>query len=718
MFTNKAFFFFILCFALIFTAGSAYAAVEQLSSKWTASVDDEIKAIGTGDLDGDNVSEIIAACPRKVYVFNAAGRQIRTYSINFTASVIYVADINRDGLGEILIGAGYMETKNLSVERFDFTDKNNIREKPEILYKVSRSLGDVYMIKSGAKEPVKWLEVGDWVRDIAAEDLNGDGVPELLVASGGSNVDYIEKITTGTNPDTGNQTYIRNYTENRYENGSILVFLSNRSLAVSYRTNNVLWYVFPVYLQKASGMAIVSGSTDLSIWAPSGTVVSTFKSLDTSYTILDVFSDKISGGKAKEFLVWFSSPSVEGAYLLDLDGIMLWQYRSPSRNLRGVYSLNLDIDGGKEVILATTQNIYVLNGAGKLKWSYVLPTPIDKISVTDLGENKYTDFVMSSGKKILVYETNEKFIKAQLAATYYQEARDNYEAGKYSDALINLTSAKDIYSQLSDSEGLNAVDQLFLSINSSVKDVRKDTALSLYKKARNEYYLGKYAQAKELLIKAKDIYYGAGDSEGVTRCEDFLTELGRSEGTLAPTTSVPQEVSTIPEDVTVTTEPSSASNTGRSPLILGLAGIILVLLIGFGIKQMKDHKMARPKKPSKNKTQKDALDEVSIAVSREEPKGENKPEGSQETAKQNFNNAIPLGSEVSEKTDESPGSAIEKTVSSEPEAGKPSSENNSGETKPAAEGKAIPLGYAPEKKDEKEPHESVKTQETNKGSAE
>jgi hypothetical protein len=58
MSTNNA--VFILC-VLICTAGSAYAAVEQLSSKWAASVDDGITALGVGDLDGDNVSEIIAA---------------------------------------------------------------------------------------------------------------------------------------------------------------------------------------------------------------------------------------------------------------------------------------------------------------------------------------------------------------------------------------------------------------------------------------------------------------------------------------------------------------------------------------------------------------------------------------------------------------------------------------------------------------------------------
>jgi tetratricopeptide (TPR) repeat protein len=702
MFSNKAVFFLILCFALICTAGSAYSAVEQLSSKWTASVDDDVKALGIGDINGDNVSEVIAAGPRKVYVFNAEGLQIRTYPINFTASVIYVADINGDGLGEILIGSGYMEMKNQSIDRFDFSDKNNIHEKPEILYKTARNRGDVYMIRSGAKEPVKWLDVGEWVRDIRTQDLNGDGVPELLVASGGSNIDYIEKITTGTNPDTGNLTYIRNYTEKGYENGSILVFLPDRTLAVSYRTNNILWYVYPIYLQKASGMVLVSGSTDISLWTLDGTIVSSFKSLDNSYTITDVFSDKISGGKANEFLVWFSSSSIEGTYLMDLDGIMLWQYRSPSRNMRGVYSLNLDIDEGKEVVVATMQNLYVLNGAGKLKWSYVLPVPIDKISVANLGENRYTDFVMSSGKKILAYETNEKFIKAQLAATYYQEARDNYGLGKYSDALINLTNAKDIYSQLSDAEGLSACDQLFLTINSSVKDVRKDTALSLYKKARSEYYLGKYAEAKEFLLKAKDIYSEVGDSEGVIRCEDFLSEMGRSEETLTPTTTIQEAQSTIPEDVTVTTEPPAANNSGRSPLILGMAGIILVLLIGFGIKQMKEQKTARPKKPSKNKTQKDALDEISIAVSREESKeasadssagfnGAN-PEGSSETAKQKsqLDNAIPLSSELVENKLETPESAIKKA----------STENNTNDPKPVTGGKAIPLGYDPEKKNE------------------
>lgn len=687
-------------------------------------MDDDVKALGVGDIDRDNVSEIIAAGSRKVYVFNAAGRQLRTYPINFTASVIYVADIDGDGFGEILVGGGYMETKNLSVDRFDFTDKDNIHEKPEILYKISRNMGDVYMIKYGAKEPVKWLAVGEWVRDIKAEDLNGDSVPELLVASGGSNIDYIEKVTTGVNPDTGNATYIRNFTESRYDTGSILVFLSNRSLAVSYRTNNVLWYVLPVYLQKANGLVVVSGSSDISLWALDGTTVSTFKSLDTTYTIETVLSDKISQGKAKEFLVWFSSPSVEGAYLLDLDGIMLWQYRSPSRNMRGIFSLNLDIDAGKEVVLATAQNIYVLNGAGKLKWSYVLPTPVDRVIVTDLGENKYTDFVMSSGKKILVYETNEKFIKAQLAATYYQEARDNYMAGKYPEALINLTSAKEIYSQLSDSEGLTAVDSLFLTINSGVKDVRKETALSLYKKARSEYYLGKYADAKEFLLKAKDIYAEAGDTDGVTRCDDFLNEMSKSLATQASTTTIPEDVSTIPDEFPDTTQPPAVNNSGRSPLILGLAGLILLLLIGFGIKQMKGHKLALPKKPSKNKKQKDSLDEISIAVSREEPKAASADtsavsDGS--VAKQNSSssdNAIPLGSEITEKKAESPEAVLEKTSSPDAASGNPPVENNAVEQKPAPEGKAIPMGYLPEQESEKESGRKDKTKETEKGSAE
>lgn len=718
MSTNKAV-FFILC-ALICTTCSAYAAVEQLSSKWAAAVDEEIRALGTGDINGDNVSEIIAATPKKVYVYNVDGKQIKSYPVDFPISVMHVADVDGDGMGEILLGSGSVKTTNLSVERFDFTDKDDIHEKPEVLYMITRNLGDVYLIEYDAKAPVKWLEVGEWVRDINSQDLNGDNIPELLVASGGSNVDYIEKITTGIDPITNNKTYIRNYTESHYENGSILVFLSNRTLAVSYRTNNLLWYVYPTYLQKASGTAILSGSTDISLWTINGTILSSFKSLDKTYAIKNVFSDKVSGGKASEFLVWFASPAVEGAYLLDLEGIMLWQYRSPSKNLRGVYSLNLDIDAGKEVVLVAQQNIYVLNGEGKLEWSYVLPAPIDRSVVTELGENMYTDFVFSSGKNIYVYETSERFIKAQLASAYYQGARDNYETGKYPEALINLTSAKDIYSQLSDSEGVTACDSLFQTINSSVKGVRKDTALAMYKKARSEYYLGKYAEAKEYLLKAKDIYFEASDLEGVSRCEEFLNELEGDAGTLASSTTLPpEEQTTVPEYDPYTTEPAESGNKVQSPLILGLAGLILVLLIGFGIKQMKERKALKkekqPKKNDKKGLQKDPMEEISVAVGRDGSKdssgvGPNSKDGSTEAPSETEakiaplqSNAIPLGYDVTDKKDQA-ASVIEKKVES---AAPPVEKTPSAEQKTGAGSKAIPLGYGEEPKKKEKPKEEV-----------
>jgi len=61
--TNKTVFFLIL--SIMYTAGSAYAAVEQMSSKWTAAADDDIKVIASGDVDGDNVSEIVAATQKR-----------------------------------------------------------------------------------------------------------------------------------------------------------------------------------------------------------------------------------------------------------------------------------------------------------------------------------------------------------------------------------------------------------------------------------------------------------------------------------------------------------------------------------------------------------------------------------------------------------------------------------------------------------------------------
>ncbi len=709
MSSNKSLFFFVLCFALIFTAGSAYAAVEQLTSKWVSNVDDRVKALGVGDVTGDNVSEVVAADSRKVYVFSAAGKLLKTYPVNYSVSVIYVSDIDGDGAGEILLGTGYMETQNLSVERFDFTDKDNIHEKPEILYKVTRNLGDVYMIKYGAKEPVKWLSVGEWVRDIKADDMNGDGSTELLIASGGTNTDYIELVSTGVNPDTKNATYIYNYTENHYENGSILVFLANRSLAVSYRTNNILWYVYPMFLQKAGKKVLVSGSTDISLQALDGTIVSSFKSLDSNYTLQDVFSDKISQSKASELIVWFSSPAVDGAYLLDLDGIMLWQYRSPSKNLRGVYSVNLDIDAGKEVVLAAPQSIYVLDGAGKLKWSYVVPVAIDRIVITDLGDNAYADFVLSSGNKVLIYETNEKFLNAQLAATYYQQARDNYESRKYAEALANLTNAKDLYSQLSDNEGLAAADSLLLKVNLGIKDMRKDTALSLYNKARSEYYLGNHSNAKEYLLKAKEIYAETGDSDGVSKCDALLNEMNKGEE--QQTTTLPGSA-TLPGEENNTKQPATGTQQGISPFVSALAVIILVLLVIYSIKHVKDH----PPKPGKSSREEEpepdrSMDAISIAVSKSEDTPKPSAEYDEDPRQKTSSDTVTSDSENTQTTTTISDQVIEKIVP--PQQSADENPASSAEDAKPAEGKAIPMGYIDDTKEEKkESKGKEKTPET------
>jgi len=69
-----------------------------MSSKWTAAADDDIKVIASGDVDGDNVSEIVAATQKKVYVYNSNGRQIKSYPIDFPPSTLYVSDIDGDGM--------------------------------------------------------------------------------------------------------------------------------------------------------------------------------------------------------------------------------------------------------------------------------------------------------------------------------------------------------------------------------------------------------------------------------------------------------------------------------------------------------------------------------------------------------------------------------------------------------------------------------------------
>ena len=569
----------IACLVLLCLAGS-FSAEDKIRLEWSFKAGEDVLMLSAGDVNNDNASEIVAVSSRQVYVLNSKGALAKAYPINFTASAVHVADIDNDGAAEILLGSGFQNTSDVRGPRFDFNKTPDIKEKEEYLYRVLRSQGDVYVIQENSSGPVKWLPVNDWVRGIFTDDIDGDGSNEIFVASGGVNIDYIEKVHIETNPKTGNLTYVRNRTELSANNGSLKVFLSNGTLRNNYRTTDTVWSVSSASFREGEGRKILAGSKKIIILDKNATEISTINPSDLNNSIMDIIPDDVNKDREKEIVASFVGPVISGVYLLNDSGAVLWEYRINSKNVNGLFSVNLDIDGAQEVVAASDKTLYVLSSEGMLKWSQPLEPAIGAFHVSDFGDNAYMDFIMSSGGEVRAYEIDERFYKSQLAQRYYLAAKENYDSARYEAAVVNLTSARNLYSEISDPAGLSRCDSLLGKINEDIKKTMEENANSLYAKGRNEYFFGKYDEAREYYLKAREVYSQIGDVEGVSKCDAAIKEI---ETDMLKSTTTPTAANPAVTD----TSNNAPEEKGTSLMTIMILAVLVLILIVFGLMMAK-----------------------------------------------------------------------------------------------------------------------------------
>jgi subtilisin family serine protease len=128
--------------------------------------------IAVGDVDGDNVAEIVAAANGdilpKVKIFNGAGvleKEIMAYAPSFLGGVnLGLADLNLDGKLDIITGAG--KTGGPHVQAFDHTGAR---------------LVSFFAYASDFTEGV-FVKGGDW---------NGDGNNDIVVAAGSPGAPHV-----------------------------------------------------------------------------------------------------------------------------------------------------------------------------------------------------------------------------------------------------------------------------------------------------------------------------------------------------------------------------------------------------------------------------------------------------------------------------------------------------------------------------------------------
>ncbi|MBN2014289.1 MAG: VCBS repeat-containing protein [Candidatus Altiarchaeota archaeon] len=165
---------------------------------WSASTVGEVHSITAEDIDGDGVKEVLVgsygrwgtySTAAAVQVFNSKGTKVFTFPTDRGVASVHVADLEGDGKKEILVGS-YQELHVLDdqgTELWEYSTGGLIREiavediDADDDKEIILGSNDVYVLNK--KGELEWQNpVGSEVYDIMLVDLNKDGFNEIIAA--------------------------------------------------------------------------------------------------------------------------------------------------------------------------------------------------------------------------------------------------------------------------------------------------------------------------------------------------------------------------------------------------------------------------------------------------------------------------------------------------------------------------------------------------------
>jgi len=154
-----------------------------------------INLVRMGDLDGDGKDEVVIGSQNwRFYVYNGAGKELWQYETVHASTSGAIADLDGDGKKEVLAGTHYYTASTLSHDGKLLWSK---RFKSPICYDIATGNFDgnktrgviygggdgiFYYTDSKGNERMQY-DTGDEVKHVAAVDLNGDGIDEMLATS-------------------------------------------------------------------------------------------------------------------------------------------------------------------------------------------------------------------------------------------------------------------------------------------------------------------------------------------------------------------------------------------------------------------------------------------------------------------------------------------------------------------------------------------------------
>jgi len=468
----------------------------------------EVLSVYVGDINGDNLKEVVALTKSGIVVMNGSAGILWKFALD-QPRAIYVDDINKDGKLETIVSAGQI-LNNIERGSLYILDENG---KP--LYNFE------YM--TGASYP-KYIYYS-----LVTADLGGDGYKEVV--GGGINGIYTLKDTYDrvswsyrtnetmigislVNSNRGEASM--NILANSYK--QLYTFSLNGSLINNASVAGGISKVYRADLRNNTGEEVFVLTDGGMMYLFDESLHLLARSAQVDNPLEAGFFD-LDGNGGRSMVIG----SKNGVYLLD-DKLMISKRFLTNDSVHGLYFLDWDNDDEKEILCSSGNYIYSLDKDAQLKERYDIGHRIRDLQVSDLDSNGMIDAVILEDDGIYFLENNESGM-GKRARAYYVSALASVEFRRYTEAQKSIDAARKIYADIGDAVGIKQCDELEKSILEDILNEKISNAEQLFLKANQSFAQGDYNSALQYLNQSKAIYLELNDSESAAKCDILSSRI-------------------------------------------------------------------------------------------------------------------------------------------------------------------------------------------------
>jgi len=384
----------------------------------------------------------------------------------------------------------------------------------------------VYVLNNDAT--LKWMYSAENLKSIFVSDTDNDGYKEVLISTG-REIANIER---------GNFYVI--------DNGGNLKFKYPRSAPYS---RFVFYSICAVDLNDNGYHEVICGFST-GVYALKDTYDKFSWSFKTNETITGIMVKDIEGDGNEEII----ANSFSNLYVLDLDGIPIWEY-SITEGIKEIIIDDISHTEGSEIILISKEDvIYILNSEFELIYPKTkLVNNILEVSTLDLNGDGLKEVILGSKNGVYIlnsrfdmvknkYETNDDVHGIYLAdldgdgedeiifgsgsyiymITKQGDLKDKFYVGQEIDKLILEDLDYDGYMDIL----INSGNKIYLFENKESKESRiRDAAERYYRDAKGYFEVGRYDDANKSIDEAIRLYKEIGDIANVKECESLKKEI-------------------------------------------------------------------------------------------------------------------------------------------------------------------------------------------------